>query len=331
MSGLSTWLWAAPSTSDGVSSGISSGGLILMIVLAVLILAAIIIFVHALTEPYLLKVTTRKLYPAENVESFRRQERDSSASTVASASTPASATYACSAGKPGLRLFFFSDLHAEICKIKPERVIAAIREANSASPLDAVVFGGDICNNYEVNDTGLSYLKHIADACVELGIPFYGVTGNHDHKFDPSDRKLVFDCIEDRQIPFVSRATGKNIVLCGVDDSGRHERVWYKVPSVPADAVSVAVIHNPDSILHFDEGTHVDYMLSGHFHAGQIKMPFRFEFIALRSDTLPQRNVIEGVFEHKGTTLFISRGVGCNKLPLRFLATPEVSVVEIYA
>ena len=90
-------------------------------------------------------------------------------------------------------------------------------------------------------------------------------------------------------------------------------------------------IHNPDSILHFKEGDHVDFMLSGHFHAGQIKMPFRLEFLVLRSDKLPQQKVIEGVFEHNGTTMFITRGVGCNKLPLRLGAYPEVSVVEIYA
>ena len=307
---------------SGFFTGFSTGGLILTIVLTTLIIAGIIIIARSLTEPFLLKVTTRQLYPAGNVDGFRRQERKPSGDCAPSAGSEAG---------PGLRLFFFSDLHAEICRIKPERIIAAIREADSVSPVDAVVFGGDICNNYDANDTGLAYLRQISDACAKLGIPFYGVTGNHDHKFDPSDRRCVFDCIENRQIPFVSRATGKNIILCGADDSGRHERVWYKVPSVPADAVSVAIIHNPDSILHFGEGTHVDFMLSGHFHGGQIKMPFKLEFLTLRSDMLPRSNVIEGVFEHNGTTLFISRGVGCNKLPLRFLATPEVSVVEIYA
>ena len=71
-------------------------------------------------------------------------------------------------------------------------------------------------------------------------------------------------------------------------------------------------------------------MLSGHFHAGQIKMPFRLEFLVLRSDNLPKQNVIEGVFEHNGTSMFITRGVGCNKLPFRLGSVPEVSIVEIY-
>jgi len=293
---------------------VPTGLLILIIVLSVLLAAVIFLSVWAFIEPHILKVTRIKMQPAGNSSGFKKQS---------ALGTPSAA--------PGLRLFFFSDLHADICLIKPERLISAIREAHASSPLDAVVFGGDVCNNYQVNEKGLSYLKKISDACSELGIPFYGVSGNHDFGFDVSDGKAFFNSLEDKQISFTSHATGKQIILSGLDDSGRKERIWYKVPEVPSDCVSVLVVHNPDSILHFEEGDHVDFMLSGHFHAGQIKMPFKLEFLLLRADNLPKMNVIEGVYEHSGTTLFISRGVGCNKLPLRLGAMPEVSVVEIFA
>ena len=117
--------------------------------------------------------------------------------------------------------------------IKPERLISAIRDAHHNNPLDAVVFGGDICNSYTSKDKGLAYLKKISDACDELGIPFYGVTGNHDLEFDPSDRKCHFISVENEMIPFTSHATGKQIMLCGTDDSGRKKRVWNKVPPGP--------------------------------------------------------------------------------------------------
>ena len=293
---------------------VPTGLLILIIVLSVLLAAVIFLSVWAFIEPHILKVTRIKMQPAGKSSEFKKQSALGTPSAV-----------------PGLRLFFFSDLHADICLIKPERLISAIREAHASSPLDAVVFGGDVCNNYQVNEKGLSYLKKISEACSELGIPFYGVSGNHDFGFDVSDGKAFFNCLEDKQISFTSHATGKQIILSGLDDSGRKERIWYKVPEVPSDCVSVLVVHNPDSILHFEEGDHVDFMLSGHFHAGQIKMPFKLEFLLLRADNLPKMNVIEGVYEHSGTTLFISRGVGCNKLPLRLGAIPEVSVVEIFA
>ena len=289
-----------------------TGTLILIIILAVIVFAAVFITVWALIEPHVLDVSTVKMRSAGKETGFKKQDQ----SNVS--------------GKPGLRLFFFSDLHADICLIKPERLINAIKTANATEPVDAVVFGGDICNNYQVNRKGLSYLEKISDACNELGIPFYGVSGNHDFGFDVSDGKAFFDSIEDKQISFTSHTTGKQIVLFGIDDSGRKHRVWYKVPEVPSDCASVLVIHNPDAILHFEENDHVDFMLSGHFHAGQIKMPFRLEFLVLRSDNLPKQNVIEGVFEHNGTSLFITRGVGCNKIPFRLGALPEASIVEIY-
>ena len=296
-------------------SELTTGHLILIIVLSVLLLTAVVLLARALYEPYVLKVTTRKMFPAADYSGFRKQAQPSSASSE----------------KPGIRLIFFSDLHADFCRIKPERLISAIKDANSEAPIDAVVFGGDICNKYNVTDIGLSYLRKISEACTELGIPFYGVTGNHDFGFEPSANKCGFESIENKQILMTSRSTGKTVILSGVDDSGRENRIWYKVPAVPSDCVSVAVIHNPDSILHFEETDHVDFMLSGHLHAGQIKMPFRLEFVGLRPDKLPWYDVIEGVFEHNGTTLFISRGLGCNLVPLRLGAYPEVSVVEIYS
>lgn len=291
-----------------------AGVFVLIIILGVIVLAAVLYAVWAFIEPHLFQVTLRKLAPADKNTDFKRQ----SSSAVPSGKAP------------GLRLFFFSDLHAELCMVSPSRLITALRDAHGASPLDAVIFGGDICNDYKTSGKGLSYLKEISDVCTSLGIPFYGVTGNHDLKFDPSDGKCHFTSLEDKQAQFRSHSTGRTIILCGVDDSGRKDRVWYKVPAVPSDCVSVLICHNPDTILHFGGDEHVDFMLSGHFHAGQLKMPFRLEFARLRSDILPRKKVVEGVFEYKGTTFFISRGLGCNAIPVRFGAIPEASVVEIY-
>lgn len=291
-----------------------AGILILILIAAVIVLAAVLYTVCAFTEPFLFKLTNRKLAPADKDTDFRKSDPSKIPSGQA----------------PGIRLFFFSDLHAELCRVSSARLISALRAAHEQSPIDAVVFGGDICNDGSTGSKGLSYLKEVSDTCQDHGIPFLGVTGNHDLQFDPSDNKCHFTCIEGGQMRFTSHSTGKPIVLCGVDDSGRKNRVWYKVPEVPSDCISVLVCHNPDAILHFGKDEHVDFMLSGHFHAGQIKMPFRLEFAKLRTDILPHKKVVEGVFEYKGTTFFISRGLGCNILPIRFGSIPEASVVEIY-
>ena len=131
-----------------------AGTLILIIVLSLLLLAVIVISIRAFAEPFILKVTHRKMFPAGNNDGFKRQD---------GSSAPSGST-------PGLRLFFFTDLHADICRISSSKLISAIRDAHASSPIDAVVFGGDICNRKKINLKGLAYLEEISAACKELGI-----------------------------------------------------------------------------------------------------------------------------------------------------------------
>lgn len=235
-------------------------------------------------------------------------------------------------GNPDLRLFFFSDLHAEFCFVSAEKICEAIKTSHSVSPLDAVIFGGDIVNhkfNYKI---GRTYLLKVAATCRELDIPFLGVTGNHDYKFKKwHDRHCGFTVIEDTYVIFNSAKDGSEIAISGVNDSGRKQRVWYDIPQTPEGMPNILVAHNPDYVLHIPDNTRVDYMLSGHIHGGQIKTPFRIEFTLLRAhDILPKEGYTEGVVEYDGTPIFISRGIGCVKLPLRLGSKPEASVVEIY-
>ena len=55
------------------------------------------------------------------------------------------------------KILFISDLHAEFCFIPAAKVIDTIRKAN----VDAVVFGGDICNDPLKHEVGTSYLFEI--------------------------------------------------------------------------------------------------------------------------------------------------------------------------
>jgi len=235
-------------------------------------------------------------------------------------------------GNPDLRLFFFSDLHAEFCFVSAERLCEAIKQSHSVAPLNAVIFGGDVVNhkfNYKI---GRSYLLKVAATCRDLDIPFLGVTGNHDYKFKRwHDRHCGFKVIENTFVLLNSAKDGREIAISGVNDSGRKERIWYDIPNTPENIPNVLVAHNPDYVLHLTEGVRVDYMLSGHIHGGQIRTPFGIEYTFLRKhDVLPGEGFTDGVVEYNGTPIFISRGIGCVKLPLRLGSIPEASVVEIY-
>ena len=273
-----------------------------LFVLAVLIIiTGIVLFILSLIEPHKLVITEDKL--SENAKS----------------------------GSPDVRLLFFSDLHAEFCFISKEKTEEIIRREISGKGLDAVVFGGDIVNNPAKHEVGARYLTHIAKVCKELNIPFVGVTGNHDVLIPASGIAACgFHNISNGYTLLKSRRDGSDIALSGVCDSGRKHRVWHELPTIPEGcSKNIVIAHNPDQILHIEDCTKVDYMISGHIHGGQIRTPFKIEFKVLRKDALPKYDVTAGTYKINGIVLFVSRGLGCVKLPMRLGAKPEINIIEI--
>lgn len=68
-------------------------------------------------------------------------------------------------------------------------------------------------------------------------------------------------------------------------------------------------------------------MLCGHTHGGQVNIPF------VGTPILPvkNKNYSSGIkTSPRGTTLFISRGIGWAILPVRFNCYPEIAVLELH-
>ena len=231
---------------------------------------------------------------------------------------------------PDLRFFFFSDIHAEWCPVNAKRICDAIRASHKASALDGVIFGGDIITYPGNSARGFRYINQVSACCKELGIPFYGITGNHDVYFDDFAKKAGFTGIDNTVLTLTSKTSGKKAFLAGVPDSGTRKLVWPEMPSCEGEDPVILVAHDPDTLIHIEPGKRPDFMLSGHLHGGQMKFPFKIEFRHLRKkDKLPNMGAVQGVFDISGTTVFISRGLGCGIMPFRFLSVPEATVVEI--
>ena len=231
---------------------------------------------------------------------------------------------------PDLRLFFFSDIHTEWCPVTAKRLNKAIRKAHAAGGLDAVLFGGDIITKPENAAKGYKYLKNVSACCKELGVPFYGISGNHDCNLEDAPAKSGFTTLDSTSVILTSRKSSAKACLTGVPDSGKVHRVWQEKLSCGSEYPVILAAHDPDAFLHLAPDSRPSYMLSGHFHGGQMKLPFRFEFNVLRTkDMFPKLGVIEGHFDINGTDTFVSRGIGCGILPFRIFSAPEATVVEI--
>jgi predicted MPP superfamily phosphohydrolase len=89
----------------------------------------------------------------------------------------------------------------------------------------------------------------------------------------------------------------------------------------------LAISHNPDIVLHIPEDS-VDLLIAGHFHGGQMWMPFKLEYLLLRKDKVSRMGHIKGFSVIRRNRIYISRGLGTVLFPLRFFSVPEVTVFD---
>ena len=117
----------------------------------------------------------------------------------------------------------------------------------------------------------------------------------------------------------VSPAPG--VTICGLSpySDGRVLR------GMPADGWRVCLCHMPDKARYLPL-KRADLMLSGHSHAGQVRLPVLTRLI------LPPGGKFYpyGLYRPQGpgaAQLYVSRGIGMSGVPFRFLAPPELVVL----
>lgn len=228
---------------------------------------------------------------------------------------------------------FFSDSHGKFCHFKPERVYKEFIKKHC----DLVLFGGDCCLHHHVEPTDLTMLREVSAALREKNIDLYAVYGNHDGKmqdefYDEMGILLLKNTWREVQV------RNARFALCGLHDSGRENRAW---PTIPGEfsaypGYRLLLVHNPDfiySLPDFTGKTYLpfDFQLSGHLHGGQVHLPFTLEYKLLRYDRIAlHENILGGMFTLRGLSGFISKGVGCGALPIRFRARPEIHILRFH-
>ncbi|SIA96504.1 phosphodiesterase YaeI [Mycobacteroides abscessus subsp. abscessus] len=70
-----------------------------------------------------------------------------------------------------------------------------------------------------------------------------------------------------------------------------------------------------------------DYLLSGHFHGGQIHWPKPYHLAKMGK--LVRMNMVKGLHYHNGMPFYISEGLGQTGVNIRIGSRPEITFHEI--
>jgi len=224
-------------------------------------------------------------------------------------------------GMDRLTIAQISDVHLGLL-IRCDRLVTILEKVQAVKP-DIVVATGDLI------DAQINHLSGLRELLQEIKPRYgkYAITGNHEY-YAGLDTALEFI----RHSGFtVLRGEWKDIgpiIIAGVDDRAA---IQTKTGTPSPDRTALAgTDRSKKFVLFLKHQPHpdtdaiglYDLMLSGHTHKGQI---WPFTYISQRAHALHAGDYDLG----KGSRIHVNRGTGTWGPPIRFLAPPEVTVIEL--
>jgi hypothetical protein len=229
------------------------------------------------------------------------------------------------------RIAQISDIHFDEYT-EPAFVHRVLAQVN-ALQADLVLLTGDF-----ISDTPmpLSYIHGAMQRCAEalraVACPQrFAIMGNHDTILGvPVVQSILAQAgiplLVDERVPI--ERSGKRFWLCGTNDPiNTVPNLDLAIPERP-DGPVVLMCHGPDytdTVLAHPRGRLVDFMISGHTHGGQVRLPL------IGPLHLPEggQKYVEGLFRFGRMQLYVNRGIGTVGLPFRLNCPPEITLFTL--
>lgn len=213
-----------------------------------------------------------------------------------------------------------SDLHLNEASSSHSRMIDLIK---NESP-HFVFFTGDLINEPAA-------IGHAVDIFRGIQPPggTWAVIGNSDRSADAVDSmQSQLKAVGVQYLANASAQIEAGLWVSGVDDPSAYlSDVTQALQDVPAGAPRILLAHSPDIVDQL-EGATFDLMLAGHTHGGQVNLPF-FDGAWLLPG--PSSKYVRGLYSVHGSPLYVNRGIGTAKLPVRLGARPEITHFTFHA
>ncbi len=232
----------------------------------------------------------------------------------------------------GRRLVQLSDIH--VGGFTDDYYIVSVLERVRAMAPDFVAYTGDQVTQRR-GGPFMERLAGVMDHVARGRLGTVGVLGNHDYgggwyggEYLQGRAAEVTAHLEAAGVTVLRNAnvTLAGLTFVGIEDlwSGHHD-IPRALHGVPASAPALLLCHNPDGADLPDWAGRRGWMLSGHTHGGQVKLPFLPPPVLNVKD----RRHYAGAYDlGAGRRLYVSRGVGY-VTPLRLGVRPEVAVFTL--
>ena len=239
-------------------------------------------------------------------------------------------------GFDGLRIAHLSDLHGHEYGENSADLLAMVAEQEP----DLIVLTGDLIDQ----NSQITMVSALAKGLVSIA-PTYYVTGNHEWSVEwggSADavrtlKKLLTDCgvtVLSNEYVRLER-NGSTVVLAGIDDPNGYadqktpEELCAEIEAEQPGLFTILLAHRNDAFERYASAGY-DFVLSGHGHGGIVRLPFTDGLLSPARTLFPTWTA--GVYTHGDSTLFVSRGLGNNTVPVsgfRLFNRPDLAILEL--
>ncbi len=226
-----------------------------------------------------------------------------------------------------LRIVQISDVHIGLL-LQNSRLQRISTEIRNAEP-DILISTGDLVDGKLNRDDAISAHNPLAALLASIPAPSgkFAVAGNHEAYAGLPQAVAFTGAAGFTMLRNQSIHLTNGVTITGIDDQAvsGHKHADPAVEnalltSVSNDSFHLLLKHRPE-ILPESDGR-FDLQLSGHVHGGQI---FPFNFLVRLKHPIPCGTTTTG----KGSRIHVSRGTGTWGPPMRLLAPPEITIIDI--
>lgn len=218
----------------------------------------------------------------------------------------------------GKRALQITDLHVEMLRVKPSRIVQVARAAN----IDYIFFTGD----FLTEERRLAKLSRVLEPLRSLNVPMYAVLGNHDYRVRHLEKLL--DLLSSKSIQVLRNESLRvdDFWLVGIDDlTSRKSNVEKAFRGVSDNEPRIVLTHDPNLVLQIHQPYQL--LMSGHLHGKQFRVPFLFHMKNM--GPLPRQGIYQGLHRFPQGPIYISKGLSQVGLNARFLVRCELTIHKL--